>query len=399
MRNPIFMMLPLTLLGLAACTSTAPRAIPLADAPRVLAAGARSGSVNEAVDGARVVLVGEMHDRRAQHDFQRDVLERVASKGGKFMIGMEMFQRPAQPALDDYVAGKIDEVEMLRRTEYYTRWVFDHTMYAPMWRFCREHGGRVVALNPKGETNRKISRGGLASLTAEERTDVAADIDLTNVEHKKRILAVFEGGAHKLPPEPLQRMYEAMTSWDETMAESAARALEAAGSDSRMVIIAGTQHIQEFTGVAARLQKRMPGLEPLVIVCRVAGQDEDEGVTDAQLGHFVVRCPETPVGEAPKIGVGLGEPTPKGLPITAIVPDGIAAKAGIVVGDVISMLGMPNGELRPVRDMTDFKYVLGEAHLRARSMPLVGEHADGTKFTITLNLRETPSTAVRTAAL
>lgn len=399
MRNLLFALAPLALLGLAACSSTsAARALPLAEPPRLLSVGSGTPPIEAAVDGARVVLVGEMHDRRAQHEFQRDVLERVASKGGKFLLGMEMFQRPAQPALDDYVAGKIDELEMMRRTEYYTRWSFDHTMYAPMWRFCREHGGRVVALNPKGETNRKISRGGLASLSPEDRADVAKDIDLTVAEHRKRIIAVFEAGAHKMPPEPLQRMYEAMTSWDETMAESAAMALEAAGPESRMVIIAGTQHIQEYTGVAARLAKRVPGLEPLIIVCRSADR-EDEGVTDAELGHFVVRCPDSAVGEAPKLGVGLGEPTPKGLPITGVVADGIAAKYGIETGDVITALGWAGGDMRPVLDMTFFKYALAEAHLHGGTLRLAGEHADGKPFAVTIDLRQAPAAPAQIAAL
>ena len=35
---------------------------------------------------------------------------------------MEFFQQPFQPALDDYIAGKIDEKEFLKKSEYYLRW-------------------------------------------------------------------------------------------------------------------------------------------------------------------------------------------------------------------------------------------------------------------------------------
>lgn len=356
--------------SLAACASVnAPRALPLAPPPRALVEKEPS-ALDAAVDAARVVCVGELHDQRPHHDFQRDVLERMASGGGPLLLGMEMFQRPVQQHLDDYVAGRIDELEMLRRTEYYTRWKFDHTMYAPLWRFCRDHGVRIVALNPDGPINSKVGRTGLASLTPEERAGVAAEVDLTDAEHRRRIMAVFENGAHQMPPERLAMLYEAMTTWDETMAESAARALGEAGPSSRMLIVAGSQHIQEFTGVAKRLARRVPGLEPLVVVCRVAGNDDDEGVAPSALGHFVVRTPENPLGEAPRLGIGIGA---DGAPrrVTQVAPGGIGAWIGLRAGDELESVAVRGGPRVAFRDATDLRWALAENHFSGTPMVLV----------------------------
>jgi uncharacterized iron-regulated protein len=366
----------------------------VADPPRALVGGAAEdaltpGALESAVDAARVVLVGEAHDQRSHHIFQRDLLARMASGGGPLLLGMEMFQRPFQEPLDAYVAGEIDELEMLRRTEYATRWSMDHTMYAPLWRLCREHGIRIVALNPAREVHQKLRKEGLDALTAEERTGLAAEIDLAQEAHRKRLIDVLQK-VHPSPPDVAEKFYVAQTAWDETMAESAARALDEAGPDSRMLIVAGSQHIQEFDGVAARLARRLPGLEPLVVVCRTAGQDEDGDTPPEKLGHFVVAMTPAALREAPKLGVGLGDPTDAGLPITSVVPGGLAERAGLVAGDVVRTLAVPGEDPVALRDLMDFKYVLAEAYSRVGTMELSATRADGSELSLTLDLRAAP---------
>ncbi len=113
-----------TILALASC----------ATAPTEKASEARA--VEEAVAASGLVFFGEAHDDRAQHEYEGYLLATLydseTAQGGArpLLLGMEMFQRPFQGPLDDYVAGRIDEREMLRRTEYFSRWSFDYTFYA-----------------------------------------------------------------------------------------------------------------------------------------------------------------------------------------------------------------------------------------------------------------------------
>ena len=366
-----FLSVVVAALGLTACRSvhTVP-AQPLGAPPKVVVE--RTGAeLDAAVDRARVVCFGELHAQRPVQTFARDVLARMASRGGPVLLGMEMFQRPCQQPLDDYVAGKIDEREMLRRTEYFTRWKYDHTMYAPLWRFARANGIRIVALNPDAAIATKIGRQGLSSLTAEERAGVAADIDLGNVIHRERIMGVFEG-VHKMPPAMLENYYDAMTTWDETMGESAARALAAAGPRARMLVVAGRGHIEEYTGVPARITKRVPGLRTVNIVCAVArspatgavppaavaGEDEDErDVAPIQLGDFVVELPAAGPGEAPRLGVMFKDAS---LVIDKLVPGGNAERIGLAPGDELTKMSSGDGKLVAVKDLTDLKWALNE---------------------------------------
>jgi len=70
------------------------------------------------IKSRRVIFVGEQHDRLAHHLNQLAVIQALHTAGDKIGVGMEMFQRPYQPVIDAYLAGRIDEREFLRQSEY-----------------------------------------------------------------------------------------------------------------------------------------------------------------------------------------------------------------------------------------------------------------------------------------
>ncbi len=106
----------------------------------------------------RVVLIGETHDRFDHHLIQLEIIRGLHAIYPELAIGMEAFQQPFQRHLDDYVAGKLSETELLRATEYYQRWRFDFRLYQPILSYAREHRLPLVALNLPGELTRKVGR-------------------------------------------------------------------------------------------------------------------------------------------------------------------------------------------------------------------------------------------------
>ena len=56
---------------------------------------------------ANVVYLGETHNSRSDRQHQLAILQALFNDRPRLAIGMEMFQRPAQPILDRYLAGKI----------------------------------------------------------------------------------------------------------------------------------------------------------------------------------------------------------------------------------------------------------------------------------------------------
>jgi aminopeptidase N len=126
---------------------------------------------------ARLFYIGERHDQYAHHANQLSLIKLLHEKHGKIAIGMEMFQRPFQQALDDYTNGLIDERTMLVRTEYFKRWRFDYHLYKPILSYARKHNIRIIALNAPVEATRKISQSGLNSLTKKEREHTSHQVE------------------------------------------------------------------------------------------------------------------------------------------------------------------------------------------------------------------------------
>jgi uncharacterized iron-regulated protein len=113
----------------------------------------------------RLVYVGETHTAFADHLLQLEVLRGMASRPEGLALGVEWFQARFQPVLDRYLAGEIDEAEMLRQTEYYQRWRFDYRLYRPIIRFAREKGIPIIALNASQELTSEIRRVGINGLS------------------------------------------------------------------------------------------------------------------------------------------------------------------------------------------------------------------------------------------
>lgn len=354
-------------------------AIPLAAALASCATPATKSApdVLAAVRDSDVVFFGEAHDDRAHHDYEL-LLLRTMTDGRPLLLGMEMFQRPWQEPLDQYVAGLIDEREMLRRTEYFSRWKFDFTFYAPLWRWCREHRVRVVALNAEASVVTKIRKGGLENLPPEDRAQVAAEMDLANAVHRARIDDTFKKVGHPLT----QPWYEAMTAWDETMAETATFALKDAGPGARMLVVAGGQHC-EPTGIPDRLSRRVPGLRRTVVL----GETTDAAPSATKDGDaFVVSFTRREEPPAPKMGVEFEnvERSLRGMKILSVAPGGSADSAGVKAGDVLVELAGSR-----VLDLTDVRYVLDQS--KTGDVVLAEIERDGETIRVRMTVVPTPA--------
>lgn len=345
----------------------------------------RAPDVLAAARSADIVFFGEAHDDRRQHDYELLLLQTMTD-GRPLQLGMEMFQRPFQEPLDQYVAGLIDEREMLRRTEYFSRWKFDYTFYAPLWRWCREHGVRVVALNADAAVITAIRKGGLASLPPQDRAAIAAEIDLGNAVHRARIEETFRRVGHPLT----DPWYEAMTAWDETMAETASAALRDAAPGTRMLVVAGGEHC-ETTGIPDRVARRSPGLRRTVVHGKTTDAPPAQPVATTA-DEFVVSFAAQEEPPAPKLGIvyDMSERSVRGLKLLSVVPGGPAESAGAKAGDVLVKLG---GAW--VLDTTDIRYVLDAS--KAGDVVAAEIDRDGEKLALRITVAPPPAAPAEAA--
>jgi uncharacterized iron-regulated protein len=208
---------------------------------------------------ADLVCIGETHDSEPHHRVQLQIIKALYACDGRLGVGMEMFQRPFQKEIDRYSRGEIKEREFLGKTEYRRRWGFAWSLYRPIVEFCRRNDIPLAALNAPQEITKKISNAGFAELSADEKKQLGT-IDFHVKEHRDYWfgrLAKMHGKGTASDAEK-ERFYQVMTVWDDYMGASAAR-FQKERRLRRMVVLAGSGHIDRGFGIPVRAIKRTGG--------------------------------------------------------------------------------------------------------------------------------------------
>lgn len=293
----------------------------------------------------RVIFVGEAHTAYAHHVMQYEIIRRLVQQQRKIMIGMEMFQRPFQDYLDQYIKGEMDEGTFLKKTEYFTRWKFEYNLYRDILHFARANAIPVIALNLKGEIITKVSAQGIDSLTDEEYAEIPRYIDMTNEEYREGLQNVFS--LHRMKkPANFNNFFQSQILWDETMAHSVAKALEQY-PDRRMVVLAGNGHLLYSWGIPDRV-KRLTG-ETYSVIINSGG----EGVSGA-LADYILFPAYMAIPESPKMGAILNREE-KGVVVKKVMQGSPVEKAGFREGDIITSI-----DGNPIGDIADLKIILLE---------------------------------------
>jgi len=272
----------------------------------------------------RIVFVGEAHTRYDHHLVQLEVLKFLHRKHGDVALGVEWFQFPFQPVLDDYLAGRITEAQMLDRTGYFDRWRFDYRLYRPIIEFARAEGIPIIALNAPVELTRKIGQDGLASLPAHERASLPAEYGPVPDDYRARVKSAFD--AHPPQGQSFEHFLEVMQTWDETMAQTAADHL-AAHPGRRLVVLAGSGHVMYGDGIPDRLARRtgIHGVR-LLVGAEFAGEPD--------VADFIVLSQEKALPPSGKLGAFL-DSSGKSVTVQGLVDDSPLKPLGIGEGDVI----------------------------------------------------------------
>ncbi len=214
----------------------------------------------ERLKTASVVYLGETHDRDVDRQQQLAILQALFQHKPQLAIGMEMFQRPAQPLLDLYLAGKITAARLRQQTEFDERWGYKWASYATILEFAKANRLPVIALNTPTEITRKAAKQGLESLTPTELQYIPpiADLDRSNLAYQRMVLGSYQqhAGIVSISSKSFDRFYTAQLLWDETMAERVAEFVKQ-NPDRQTIVIAGSSHIIYGYGIPDRVMRRM----------------------------------------------------------------------------------------------------------------------------------------------
>jgi len=209
---------------------------------------------------ADIVYAGEKHDSAPQHRVQLEALKGLHQRKPRLAVGLEMVSIDKQGTLDDYSAGRISDAEFAGF--WAKEWGFDFKLYEPILSYAREKGLPIVALNAPRSIVSQVAKGGLSSLTPEQRKLIPPEIrpiqDADYLAYVKQTLS----GHGQLTPEREARMLEAMQVWNETMGRSAAEAAKKYGG---LFVIAGAGHMLFRSGIAECAPRYGAGSQAVVL--------------------------------------------------------------------------------------------------------------------------------------
>jgi aminopeptidase N len=288
----------------------------------------------------KIVYVGETHNQFSHHVMELEIIKALHRRGRPIAVGMEMFQRPFQKVLDDYIEGRIDEKALLKGTEYFKRWGIDYSLYRPILIYARQERIPIIALNIRKEIAEKVFRGGLDSLTEEERKSLPSQMDFSDEAYKERLRKTFleHRDVENFKTDRFDFFYEAQILWDETMAESVDLFLKT-HPNVQMVVLAGSGHLAYGSGIPKRAARRN-------------GYDYSITLNDADLeegvGDFVLFPGTLPGGTSPKLMIFLKEEAGK-VEIAGFPEDSPSEKAGLKIGDMI--LAIDHQSIHSIEDV------------------------------------------------
>ena len=225
--------------------TAAPRSLPLAADPQALA---------EAMRGAAVVLLGEVHDNAAQHALRAAALARLLAGGARPALAFEQFDRERQADLDRARRERPGDVDaLIARAAPAAGW--DWALYRPYLRLALDHDLPIVAANlSRADASRVIREGFGAAFDAPTRAGLGLDALPASVmaAHERE---VDDGHCGLMPATMLAPMARAQIARDATLA-----AAIAPHAPRGVVLLTGNGHARRDLGVAlwlpASLQPR-----------------------------------------------------------------------------------------------------------------------------------------------
>ena len=306
---------------------------------------------------SRVVYAGEVHTDMGGHILQLQILQALYQDNPNLAIGLEMFPRSAQAALDDYISGAItSEREFLKKSRYFTVWGYDYRLYREIIGYARRHKIPLIGLNlDKAVVDQVFAEGGPDGLDKEKRQQVPIDRDLDLPGYQERLAQSFAGHEGKVfGGEKLSAFIQAQALWDEGMAETIVRYL-GQHPGQRMLVIAGGGHVYKDTGIPPRVARRMA--VPQSVVSGIS-----YGNTGQERGYhldFLLYTRAIELTPSPKVGVVLDvegadkDPAQGRVRIVQISPHGKAGAAGLKEKDILVAVNQ-----MAVHDINDIKIAL-----------------------------------------
>jgi uncharacterized iron-regulated protein len=195
-------------------------------------------------------MLGEQHDRLAHHRWQLHTLAGLHAHHPRMVIGLEMLPREAQPALDAWVAGELDEAGFLEASEWQSAWGFDPALYFPILHFARMQRIPLLALNVTPTLRQRLVAEGWEAIPEQERYAITPPAAPSEA-YRGVLSDVFDQHPGDDDREAgLARFIDAQLVWDRAMATGLA---DASDENTLVVGLICQGHLTHGHGVPHQL--------------------------------------------------------------------------------------------------------------------------------------------------
>lgn len=240
------------------------------------------------LEDARVIFIGELHDRLAHHRAQLQVIRTLHQSGQPVAIGLEMVRQKSQDDLDRWVAGEMSERQFRRVfEENWGMW----PLYEEILKYARKERIPLVALNIDREITRQVAQNGFDSLhpeQIEELPGVRCDIDDTYRQYIRRTL-----GVHAHDGASFENFCEAQMVWDTTMAQNLLAYLQQ-NPQRQVVVLAGSGHAWKH-GIPEQLRRREEQIGYRVLLPEIEGRVGPADASPDEADYLLLGTEEGPL--------------------------------------------------------------------------------------------------------
>jgi uncharacterized iron-regulated protein len=228
----------------------------------------------------RILLIGEFHDNKKHHAAQLIIIRALKESGAQVAVGLEMFRSDSQPALDRWVAGKMDASAF--KKIYFDNWSYPWSDYGMIFDYAREVKIPLIGLNVPMAIPRQVAQKGFQSLDKAQReklSNITCRVDQAYMDYIKKAF-----GAHAHGKLNFTYFCEAQLVWDNVMAINALAYLDK-NPEALVVVLTGAGHAQK-NGIPQQIRKRSE-VACAVILPEVKGFI-DPGTVDKQDADYII---------------------------------------------------------------------------------------------------------------
>jgi uncharacterized iron-regulated protein len=229
----------------------------------------------QAMQGHRIVLLGEVHDNAAQHALRAAVLRQLLVKGARPAIAFEQFDRERQPDIERARRERPGDADyLIAQAKGRDDWQWD--FYRPFVALALEYDLPIVAANlSRNEAMHVAIKGWPAVFDARTRNELKLDALPADFWRKQEeVIAI--GHCNLLSREELPARARAQMARDIVMARSIRPYV-----DRGVVLLAGNGHVRRDIGVPFWMDTEARGVISIGVLER-----NDEGAPPDDVADF-----------------------------------------------------------------------------------------------------------------